>query len=171
MAKPTKQDLEKIFDGAEKYEDGLKVAATAVASKKASLDEAVEAVSIFYDEKPKKVKTDLSKALENEPAEDSEEQKAAKADAEAKAAAAAKAAKEAADAAETAKKKAAEAASAAAAAEGKVSVRCKKPFILMIEGANGQPPKKYTYGPNTTQMPRDHAEHWFSKANGVDILG
>jgi len=31
--------------------------------------------------------------------------------------------------------------------------------------------RSVTYEPGTQDMPRDHAEHWFAKAHGVEIYG
>ena len=42
----------------------------------------------------------------------------------------------------------------------------KNRFSLMLPGA-----KKVTYAPGHIEMPRSHAEHWYSKAQGVMVAG
>lgn len=51
-----------------------------------------------------------------------------------------------------------------ATADDSITVVVPKPFIL-----NADDGKQHTYQAGTQEMPRSHAEHWWSVANGVAV--
>ena len=140
---------------AEALDQAVAKAAPDVASGKMKYKDAVAGISTTLDVDSDKVEEKLDAAIE--PLK--------------KAADAAAAAQDAQELADKAKQAADEAAIKAAEARGHVVVNVPQKYALVISAGEGTKPKRIVVQAGTSTMLREHAEHPYSKANGVKILG